>query len=152
MHANRKYLPILREVFEPGESLMATDQEEAFIQLNFPKCPNISIDYGIMEKADNVYVLPADFGWSDLGTWGSLYALSDKDAAGNVSLHSEALFYQARGNIVTLERGKLAVIEGVDDMIIAENDGVLLICKKADEQSIKNYVNAVTERYGERYS
>ena len=152
MNANRKYLPILREVFEPGESLMATEQEEAFVQHNFPKCPNISIDYGIMEKADNVYVLPADFGWSDLGTWGSLYALSDKDAAGNVSLHSEALFYQATGNIVTLERGKLAVVEGVDDMIIAENDGVLLICKKADEQSIKNYVNAVTESYGERYS
>lgn len=152
MHANRKYIPALKEIFEPGEAFMATDKEEAFVQVNFPKCPNISIDYGIMEKADNVYVLPADFGWSDLGTWGSLYELSEKDADHNVSLHSEALFYHATGNIVTLEKGKLAVIEGIDDMIVAENDRVLLICKKENEQSIKNFVNTVTDTYAEQYS
>ncbi len=152
MNANRKYLPALRDIFEPGERLMGTVEEEAFIEDNFPKCPNISIDYGILEKADNVYVLPADFGWSDLGTWGSLYELSEKDEKGNVSLHSEARFYDATDNIVTLESGKLAIVEGLHDMIIAENDRVLLVCRKVNEQSIKNIVTEVSDAYGTRFS
>ena len=100
-----------------------------------------------MEKADNVFVLPSSFGWSDLGTWGSLYELSEKDETKNVSLHSEALFYEAQGNVVTLEKGKLAVVQGVDDMIIAEQENVLLVCKKADEQRIKEFVANVKEPF-----
>lgn len=138
--AFRYLLPEVADRFREGELLMGTKKEEEFIEKIFPKCPNISIDYGIMEKADNVFVLPSSFGWSDLGTWGSLYELSEKDEAQNVSLHSDSLFYEATGNVVTLEPGKLAVVQGVDDMIIAEQKGVLLICKKAEEQRIKQFV------------
>ena len=105
-----------------------------------------------MEKADNVYVIPSSFGWSDLGTWGSLYELSEKDAETNVSLHSEALFHEARGNIVTLEPGKLAIVQGVDDMIIAEQKGVLLVCKKAEEQRIKEFVAEAQEKFNGKYN
>ena len=145
--AFRYLLPEVADRFREGELLMGTDKEESFIEDIFPKCPNISVDYGIMERAENVYVLPSSFGWSDLGTWGSLYELSEKDAQRNVSLHSEALFYEAEGNVVTLEPGKLAVVQGVDDMIIAEQKGVLLICKKAEEQRIKQFVADAQEKY-----
>ena len=94
--AFRYLLPEVADRFREGELLMGTDKEEDFIEEMFPKCPNISIDYGIMEKADNVYVMPSSFGWSDLGTWGSLYELSEKDENGNVSLHSEAHFHEAK--------------------------------------------------------
>ena len=139
--AFRYLLPEVADRFREGELLMGTDKEEDFIEEIFPKCPNISIDYGIMEKADNVYVLPSSFGWSDLGTWGSLYELSEKDRDGNVSLHSESHFHDAKGNIVVLEKGKVAIVQGVDDMIIVEQDGALLVCKRAEEQKIKQFVN-----------
>ena len=117
-----------------------------------PHLPEISIDYGVCEKAQNVYVLPADFGWSDLGTWGSLYDLSEKDEQKNVTLHCEAMYYESESNVVTLESGKLAVIAGLKDMIVAESDGVLLICPKDHEQNIRNIVTEVTEKYGGKYS
>ena len=139
--AFRYLLPEVADRFREGELLMGTEKEEKFIEDIFPKCPNISIDYGIMEKAENVYVIPSSFGWSDLGTWGSLYELSEKDEDGNVSLHSEARFYEAKGNIVVLEPGKKVIVQGVDDMIIAEEKGALLVCKKAEEQRIKQFVS-----------
>ena len=138
--AFRYLLPEVADRFREGELLMGTDKEEDFIEQIFPKCPNISIDYGIMEKADNVYVMPSSFGWSDLGTWGSLYELSDKDEQKNVSLHSTAHFHEAEGNIVVLEPGKTAIVQGVNDMIIVEERGALLICKKEEEQRIKNWI------------
>ena len=139
--AFRVYLPEVADRFREGELLMGTDKEEDFIEEIFPKCPNISVDYGIMEKAKNVFVLPSSFGWSDLGTWGSLYELSEKDAEGNVSLHSKAHFHEAKGNIVVLEKGKVAIVQGVDDMIIVEEAGKLLVCKRAEEQRIKQFVS-----------
>ena len=139
--AFRYLLPEVADRFREGELLMGTEEEEKFIEQIFPKCPNISIDYGIMEKADNVFVIPSSFGWSDLGTWGSLYELSTKDANSNVSLHSEAHFYEAKGNIVVLEKGKTAIVQGVEDMIIAEEGGKLLVCKRAEEQRIKQFVS-----------
>ena len=139
--AFRYLLPEVADRFREGELLMGTDKEEDFIEEMFPKCPNISIDYGIMEKADNVYVMPSSFGWSDLGTWGSLYELSEKDENGNVSQHSEAHFHEAKGNIVVLEKGKKAIVQGVEDMIIVEEKGALLVCKKAEEQRIKQFVS-----------
>ncbi len=139
--AFRYLLPEVADRFREGELLMGTEREEKFIEEIFPKCPNISIDYGIMEKAENVYVLPSSFGWSDLGTWGSLYELSEKDENRNVSLHSKAYFHEAEGNIVVLEPGKVAIVQGVDDMIIAEEQGALLICKRAEEQRIKQFVS-----------
>lgn len=150
--AFRYLLPEVADRFREGELLMGTEKEEAFIEDIFPKCPNISIDYGIMEKAQNVYVMPSSFGWSDLGTWGSLYELSDKDEKNNVSLHSEALFYESEGNVVTLEPGKLAVIQGMQDMIVAEQNGILLICKKEEEQRIKHFVADAQEKFGGKYN
>ena len=139
--AFRYLLPEVADRFREGELLMGTEKEEKFIEQIFPKCPNISIDYGIMEKADNVFVIPSSFGWSDLGTWGSLYELSEKDADGNVSLHSEAHFHEAKNNIVVLEPGKKVIVQGVEDMIIVEEKGALLVCKKAEEQRIKQFVS-----------
>ena len=139
--AFRYLLPEVADRFREGELLMGTEKEEKFIEQIFPKCPNISIDYGIMEKADNVFVIPSSFGWSDLGTWGSLYELSEKDADGNVSLHSEAHFHEAKNNIVVLEPGKKVIVQGVEDMIIVEQGGALLVCKKAEEQRIKQFVS-----------
>lgn len=135
-----KHMPELAAIFAEGEGIIGTQNENTWIAAHFPKCPNISVDYGIMEKADNVFVLPSSFGWSDLGTWGSLYELSEKDAQKNVSLHSRAIFHEAEGNIVVLEPGKTAIVQGVDDMIIAEEKGALLICKKAEEQKIKDWI------------
>lgn len=150
--AFRLYLPEVAERFGAGEQLMGTKEEKAWIETNFPQCPNISIDYGIMEKAENVFVMPSSFGWSDLGTWGSLYELSEKDEHENVSLHSEALFYEAKGNVVTLEPGKLAVVQGVENLIIAEQKGVLLICQKAEEQRIKQFVSDAENKFHGKFN
>ncbi len=133
------YLPELASKFALGEHILGTSAEEAFIQEMFPMCPSISIDYGVMEHAQNVYVLPSDFGWSDLGTWGSLYDLSGKDHHQNVTVHCEASYYDSHGNIVTLPKGHLAVIQGLEDYIVAESDGVLLICKRSEEQQIRQF-------------
>ncbi len=147
-----QYLPEVVEKLKPGEMLMGTDKEEAFMQENFPLCPNISIDYGVMEKAPNVYVQPASFGWSDLGTWGSLYELSDKDPQGNVTLKSEAMYYDSENNVVTLPAGHLAVLKGLNDYIVAEADGVLLICPKSDEQHIRQMVTDAEVRFKGKYN
>jgi mannose-1-phosphate guanylyltransferase len=136
----RKHLPEITTRFDAGMKYFSTPEEKAFIDDRFPTCPNISIDYGIMEKADNVYMLCAEFGWSDLGTWGSLYDLADKDADGNAALKCNSIFYESTGNIVTLPEEKLAVVQGLDDYIIAESSNVLLICKKSEEQRIKQFV------------
>lgn len=137
--AFRSFLPEIASKFEDGATLMGTEKEEEFIQQMFPTCPSISIDYGVMEKAQNVHVMPSDFGWSDLGTWGSLYELSDKDEHENVTLHCDASYYDSHGNIVTLPKGNLAVIQGLENCIVAESDGVLLICKRKDEQQIRQF-------------
>ncbi|WP_029904914.1 mannose-1-phosphate guanylyltransferase [Prevotella sp. 10(H)] len=151
LEAFHQYLPEITNRFDQGLDKFGTDKEKAFIDENFPFCPNISIDYGVMEKAMNVYVQAADFGWSDLGTWGSLYEISDKDENSNATLISNTLFYDSSENVVTLPAGKLAVIQGLEGYIIAEADGVLLICKKDDEQRIKQFVADVKLKYGEKY-
>ena len=138
-NALQEHMPELAQKFMQGADVMGTEQEDAFIQDMFPTCPSISIDYGVMEHAKNVCVMPSDFGWSDLGTWGSLYELSEKDENQNVSLHSDAIFYDSHGNIVTLPKGQLAVIQGLDDCIVSESNGVLLICKRTDEQQIRQF-------------
>ena len=155
LHAIRKafraHQPIIADVFKKGDELMSTPAEEAFIHEMFPTCPNISLDYGIMEKADDVRVIYADFGWSDLGTWGSLYELGQKDADRNVPLHGNTLFYDSTDNVVTLPDGNLAVIEGLHDMIVAQNNDVLLICRKDHEQSIRQIVAEVEAKFNGKY-
>ncbi len=151
-HAFRQHLPDMVDKFLEGEAQMGTDKEEAFIQEMFPTCPNVSIDYGVMEKADNVYVMPSDFGWSDLGTWGSLYDLSRKDENANVTLHCDATYYDSMGNVVTLPHGHLAVIQGLENTIVAESDGVLLICKRDAEQQIRQLCMDAEVKYEGKYN
>lgn len=151
LEAFRQYMPEVSARFDSACDLFNTDKEKAFIAENFPFCPNISIDYGIMEKATNVCVQSADFGWSDLGTWGSLYDISEKDSSANASLAAKALFFDSSENIVVLPSGQVAVIQGLDGYIVAESDNVLLICKKEEEQRIKQFVTDVKLQFGEDY-
>lgn len=144
-------LPEVFSKFENGKEFFNTDKENDFINDIYPSCPNISIDYGILEKASNVYVLRSDFGWSDLGTWGSLYDMSAKDDQQNVTLKCYAQYYDSSNNMVTVPEGKLAVIEGLNGYIVAESDDVLLICKKEEEQRIRQIVNDISIRFNGDY-
>ncbi|KAA6352081.1 Mannose-1-phosphate guanylyltransferase RfbM [termite gut metagenome] len=145
-----KLLPELTSKLHSDE-VYGTPHEKDFINELYPTCPNISIDYGIMEKADNVYVSLGDFGWSDLGTWGSLYDISPKDKNHNVVLKGQSLLYNSNDNIIVLPKNKLAVIDGLDGYLIAESDNVLLICKKDEEHIIRKYVNDARIKMGEEY-
>ncbi len=147
----RKHLPDIVNKFNEGKEFFNTPREKEFIDQAFPFCPNISIDYGIMEKADNVYVIGCDFGWSDLGTWGSLHEITEKDDNNNASLHCKTLYVESNDNVVTMSDGKLVVIQGLDGYIVAESDNALLICKKEEEQRIKHFVTDVKFRYGDEY-
>lgn len=151
LNAFHQYLPEITSRLDAGLSTFGTDNEKPFIDENFPFCPNISIDYGIMEKAVNVCVQATDLGWSDLGTWGSLYDISDKDEQANASLGSKSLFFDSSENIVTVPKDKLVVVEGLNGYIVAETDDVLLICKKEEEQRIKQFVTDVKLNYGDKY-
>jgi mannose-1-phosphate guanylyltransferase len=150
-HAFSTLLPEVANKFNAGKDVFNTEAEQKFIDEMYPSCPNISIDYGIMEKAENVYVLCSDFGWTDLGTWGSLYEMSPKDNEHNVTLKCNALYYESKNNIVALPPEKLAVIQDMEGYIVAESDNVLLICKKTDEQRIRQFVNDVNVKFSNEY-
>ena len=149
--AFKRHLPDMFTTFEEGKSLFGTKQEKMFIGKTYSECRSISIDYGIMEKADNVYVMFTDIGWSDLGTWSSLYEHSETDKKGNAVIGGEVFAYESRGNIFNLPSGKVAVVQGLTDYIIVESDNVLLVVRKEDEQNIKNYLDDVKEATGEKY-
>ena len=145
-------LPEVANKFNAGKQFFNTDKEQEFIDEMYPSCPNISIDYGIMEKASNVHVLCSDFGWTDLGTWGSLYEMSPKDEHDNVTLKCKTVFYESEENIVALPSNKLAVIQDLKGYIVAESDNVLLICKLEEEQKIRQYVNDINVKFDGKYS
>ena len=150
--AIQKYLPEISTRFSLGEDLFNTSEEQPFINTHYPYCPNISIDYGIMEKARNVYMLCVEFGWADLGTWGSLFEIATKDKDSNAVLNDKALLYECKNNIVKLGDSKrLVVVQGLKDYIVAENENVLLICKKEDEQRIKLYMADAQLKYGDEF-
>jgi mannose-1-phosphate guanylyltransferase len=138
-------------LFEKGKDVYNTPKEQAFIDENFPSCPNVSIDYGIMEKAKDVSVLCAEFGWSDLGTWGSMDDISPKDEHGNVIVKCDAIMYESDSNIVVLPKGKLAVVQGLSNYIVVESDNVLLICQKQEEQRIRQFVVDTKMKMGEDF-
>ncbi len=144
-------LPEVATKFNAGFEFFNTPKEQDFIDEMYPACPNISIDYGIMEKASNVHVLCSDFGWTDLGTWGSLYEMSPKDEQHNVTLKCETNFYESEDNIVALPNGKLAVIQDLKGYIVAESDNVLLICKLQEEQRIRQFVNDINIKFDGKY-
>ena len=145
-------LPEVATKFAAGKELFNTDKEQAFIDEMYPSCPNISIDYGVMEKASNVHVLCSDFGWTDLGTWGSLYEMSPKDENANVTLKCQTAFYESNNNVVALPAGKLAVIQDLDGYIVVESDNVLLICKLEDEQRIRQFVNDINVKFDGKFN
>jgi mannose-1-phosphate guanylyltransferase len=138
-------------LFKEGIGSYNTNHEHNFIASTYQKCKNISIDYGVMEKADNVHVLCADFGWSDLGTWGSLYDMSKKDKNANAIQGKNIFAYETKGCIINLPNDKLAVIQGLENYIVVDSDNILLICKKEEEQKIKQFVNDVKLEKGENY-
>ena len=150
--AFNELLPEVATKFTVGKPFFNTEKEQAFIDEMYPSCPNISIDYGIMEKASDVYVLCSDFGWTDLGTWGSLYEMSPKDEKENVTLKCKTVLYESEENIIALPPEKLAVIHDLKGYIIAESDNVLLICKRENEQKIRQYVNDVNIKFEGKYS
>ena len=138
--AYRKHLRDMYEVFDEGKQFYNTINEKEFIDRIFPACKNISIDYGIMEKSENVYVYPADFGWSDLGTWGSLYSHLELDEYKNTIQGNNVMMYDSTDNLVKVSDDKLVVLQGLQGYIVVENEGTILVCKKEDEQKIKQFV------------
>ena len=138
--AFRKQLRDMYDVFEQGKQFYNTSKETEFIDRIFPGCKNISIDYGIMEKSENVYVYPTDLGWSDLGTWGSLYAHLDLDENRNAVQGNKVMLYDSTDNIIKVPNDKVVVMQAMNGYIVVENEGTLLICKKENEQQIKQFV------------
>lgn len=149
LEAFQQHLTEMAIKFERGRKLMDTANEEAFIKKTYSECPSISIDYGIMEKAKNVYVLTADFGWSDLGTWGSLYENSKEDQSGNVILGDNIMLYDTSDCIVDVSEAKFAVIHGLEGYIVAESNDTLMICRRDDEDQIKKFVTDVRIKKGD---
>lgn len=149
--AFEKFQPEMYELFDNEKEYFNTSREVASIQKIYPLCTNVSIDYAIMEKADNVYVIPSSFGWSDLGTWNSAYENLDKDYLGNASASDNVIVIDATKCMVSAPPEKLLVLQGLDDFIIVDTRDVLLICKKEKEQSIKEYVAEVKRSKGDKY-
>lgn len=139
INALRMYQPALSNIFESMMDVYGTDKEQEAINEKFPLCENISIDYAVMEKAEEIYVHPADFGWSDLGTWGSLQTLSTKDANGNSLISPGTKVFETSNCIINVEGNKQVVVQGLDGYIVAQRDGRLLICKLSEEQRIKEF-------------
>lgn len=151
LKAFQTHLSWVSELFEKGNKLYGTSDEVHFLNKTYSECQNISIDYGIMEKATNVYVLCSDFGWSDMGTWRSLYENSIKDTQGNVVSGEKVILYGSKNCIVNMPNEKLVVVQGLDGYIVVESEGTLMVCKKEDEQQIRQFVNDVRMNKGKKY-
>lgn len=142
------HLPDMKALFDVANTYNTTE-EKSFIEKHYQNAENISIDFGVMERATNVHVLPVDFGWNDLGTWGSLYNKLDKDDQDNATVGAQTIFRDANGNMIRTQQGKKVVIQGLSDYIIVEKEDVLLICPKKDEQDIKQIVSNVKDTFGD---
>ena len=149
--AFEKHLPEIAELFEAEKSAFNTSSEKQSIEKIYPQCSNISIDFGIMEKAENVYIIPSSFGWSDLGTWNSAHDNMDKDYLGNAVSGNEVMVIDATRCMIHAPNNKLVLLQGMDDYIVVDTDDVLMICKKEKEQEIKQYVAEVKRNKGDKY-
>ena len=145
------YQPEMYELFDGEKEHYNTPEEQAAINRIYPLCTNVSIDYAIMEKADNVYVMPSSFGWSDLGTWNSAYDNLEKDYLGNAVASDNVIVIDATKCMVSAPSEKLLLLQGLDDFIVVDTPDVLMICKKEKEQAIKEYVAEVKRSKGEKY-
>lgn len=149
--AFKKHLPDLDELFEELRPVYNTNDEEKRIVDVYAMCENVSIDYGILEKAANVDVVLSDFGWSDLGTWGSLYTHLKKDESGNALLGQHVVLSESAGNIVKAPEGKLVAIQGLENHVVIDTGDILMICPLEDEQKIKQLVNDLKMNNGEQF-
>ncbi len=146
-----EYAPDIASALGADRAAFGTPREREYIDRAFPGCVNISIDYAVMEKATNVYVETVDLGWSDLGTWGSLFDNSPKNRDGNVTQRCKVLSYNSSGNIFAVRDDKLVVVDGLKDYIVADAGDVLLVCPKSEEQRIKQMVNDAKIAFGDKY-
>ncbi|MBN8666390.1 MAG: mannose-1-phosphate guanylyltransferase [Chitinophagaceae bacterium] len=151
INAFERFLPEMHEVFAAEKDKFNTDKELEAIESIYPQCTNISIDFGIMEKADNVYVIPASFSWSDLGTWNSAWENMEKDYLENAVAGENVMVMDATKCVVKAPDKKLVVLQGLDDFIVVDTNDVLLICKKDKEQEIKEFVAEVKRNKGDRF-
>lgn len=151
LKALKNYLPDMYHIFEEGKGKYYTDNETEFVKRAYSQCTNISIDFGIMEKANNVYVMKAEFGWSDLGTYGSLYEHLPHDATKNAVVGKNVMLYDSSNCIVSVPHEKLVVLQGLNDYIVVESENILLVCRKQDEQQIRQFVNDVKTNKGEKF-
>lgn len=149
--ALEKYAPELYDLFAAEKDKFNTPEEKAVVENIYPQCTNISIDFAVMEKADNVYLIPATFGWSDLGTWNSAWENMDKDYFGNAAVGKNIMVVDASNCMVHVPDNKLVMLQGLNDYIIVDTKDVLLICKKNKEQEIKDYVAEVKRNKGDKY-
>lgn len=150
--AFKTYQPEQFALFQKGISCYNTAEEQTFIDENYPKADNISIDYAILEKSKSIFTLPATFDWNDLGTWGALYEKLDKDASENAVVNSKTLLQHAHGNMIRSPKGKIVVVDGLEDYIIVDKEEVLLIYPKSKQQDIKKVLNEVKEKFGDQYA
>ncbi len=152
LNALDKYVPELSDTFNKGKANYNTDREKKFIVTAYERSPNISIDFAIMEKANNVYVLPVQFGWSDLGTWGSVHDLAEKDSSGNFcDAGSKVMLYDSTNCLVKVSPDRLVVLKGLNDYIIVESTNTLLIFPRKEEQNLKQVLADVKTKYGQKY-
>jgi len=151
LQAFERYLPEVNSLFRDGEPSYFTPLETEYIKQAYTLCNSISIDYGVMEKADNVYVIPSDFGWSDLGTWGSLYEARHKNELNNAIVGESVITTETTNCIITLPDNKVAMIQGLDNYIVVDDEDVLLICRRSDEQHIRDYVDMVRDKKGDAF-
>jgi mannose-1-phosphate guanylyltransferase len=144
-------MPQMTDLFSNGNDVYNTAEEKNFIDATYSKAENISIDYGILEKATNVFVKKATFDWNDLGTWGALHDKLDKDTDGNASVKAQTHLLDASGNMIYSFSEKLVVIDGVNDYIIVDTENVLLLYPKKKEQEIKTLLAEISEEFGDNY-
>jgi len=151
VEAFEKYLPEHHALFSGVMRAIGTDAERNVVEIAFSECRAISIDYGIMEKADNVYVRCGEFGWSDVGTWGSVYQHSRKDRYANAVPEEGCYLYDTRSSIVSLPKDKIAVISGLKEYIVVDTDDVLMVCPRSEEQNIKKFIDEVKFHNGDKH-
>ncbi|MET0243986.1 MAG: mannose-1-phosphate guanylyltransferase [Flavitalea sp.] len=149
--AFEKYLPEMYDVFAAEKERLNGPEETTALNEIYPQCPSLSIDFGIMEKADNVYIIPSSFGWSDLGTWNSAYENLEKDYLANAVAGENVIVIDSTKCVVKAPNNKLVMLQGLDDFIVVDTDDVLLICKKEKEQEIKEYVAEVKRNKGDKF-
>ncbi len=152
VEAFEQYQHEINYIFKEAIGKYNTPEEEAYMETAYTACKSISIDYAIMEKADNVYVYVSDFDWSDLGTWGSLYDVRDKDENQNALIGKNVMMYDTKNCIINMPEDKLVILQGLDDFIVAEYNNALLVCKKSQEQQIRKFVNDIKLNKGEDYA